>query len=60
MEPLTLQPSSPADQALSQEQRSLDASSRALKVSAGDDPSLKLLDEGPRHPGGSPLLNVGF
>ena len=45
--------------AVSQEQASLDASCRQLRAQAGsvDQP---LLEQGPRHPQTSHLLNVGF
>ena len=66
MEPLQLSSSvvdrsgSPAaGSAVSQEQASLDASCRQLRAQAGsvDQP---LLEQGPRHPQTSHLLNVGF
>lgn len=60
MEPLKLQPSQTKDQAISQEQSRFEASSRSLKGSADSASSLGLLEAGPRHPGGSSLLNVGF
>ena len=49
-----------SDPAVQQEQASLEASSRALREQAGADPSGALLEQGPRHPRSTPLLNLGF
>lgn len=60
MEPIVLQSPAPVDHGYGQEQASLNASAQQLKQQAAADPSLKMLEQGPRHPGTSSLVTVGF
>lgn len=60
MEPIVLQAPTSVDHGYGQEQASLNASAQQLKQQAAADPSLKMLEQGPRHPGTSSLVTVGF
>jgi len=60
MEPIVLQSSAPADHGYSQEQAAINARGRDLKAEATADPNHAQLQQGPAHPGATPLLNLGF